>query len=317
MLSVPAELSVMSAKAFLRSAAARLISKLPAGLLVDPRFFELYQQAGWHVTPVHYYFPIPDTRELMDELWESTSDLVGIEMNEADQVHLATDFHRDYAAELEPLSGRVPYGQGFGAVDAEVLYCMIRRFRPKRILEIGSGVSTRVMAEAILRNRAADGHDCQLVAIEPFPNEDLRRGFPGLAELRAQKVQQVPLDEFTALAENDFLFIDSSHVCKIGSDVNYEFLEVIPRLAQGVLVHVHDVFTPAEYRKEWILQRHAFWTEQYLLQAFLAFNREFAVRWASSFMHLRNPELMARCFARYDRRKHWPSSFWMQRVGRA
>ena len=150
--------------------------------------------------------------------------------------------------------------------------------------------------------------------IDPYPNEVLKRGFPGLSRLIPEKVQDVPISEFMTLGDNDILFIDSSHVLKTGSDVHYEYLEVLPRLNRGVIVHVHDIFLPAEYPREWVLGEHRFWNEQYLLQAFLAFNESFEVLWAGSYMHLRYPEELETAFSSYRREETWPKSFWMRRV---
>jgi hypothetical protein len=100
------------------------------------------------------------------------------------------------------------------------------------------------------------------------------------------KVQNVSLSEFNKLEKNDILLIDSSHVLKIGSDVQYEYLEILPRLKKGVIVHVHDIFSPSEYPREWVLEDYRFWNEQYLLCAFLSFNSAFEVLWAGSYMHL-------------------------------
>jgi len=111
---------------------------------------------------------------------------------------------------------------------------------------------------------------------------------------------------------NDILFIDSSHVLKIGSDVQYEYLEILPRLAPGVLVHLHDIFLPMEYPKNWILTDHYFWNEQYLLQAFLIHNVAMKVLWAGSYMHLQYPAILEQTFSSYNRGKRWPGSFWMQ-----
>src|SRR5690606_25350779 len=103
----------------------------------------------------------------------------------------------------------------------------------------------------------------ELTAIEPWPSEALLRGFPGLKELLREDVQNVPLGRFEALEANDILFLDSSHVMKIGSDVQYEFFEIIPRLRPGVLVHFHDIFLPREYPREWVVDDQRFWNEQY------------------------------------------------------
>ena len=117
-------------------------------------------------------------------------------------------------------------------------------------------------------------------------------GVPGLARLVQRPIQEVPLADFVALEESDILFIDSTHVVAIGSDVVYECLEILPRLPPGVLVHFHDIFLPNEYPREWIERDRWFWNEQYLVQAFLAFNSKFEVVWGSAFMEARHPEAL-------------------------
>ena len=147
------------------------------------------------------------------------------------------------------------------------------------IIEVGSGFSSLLAAEAIARNDSS-----ALICIEPFPPEFLRKGFPGLHSLIEKKVQDIDLEFFSQLDSGDILFIDSSHTVKIGGDVNYLFLEVLPRLKPGVIVHVHDIFFPFDYRRDWVMDEFRFWTEQYLLQAFLTFNSEFEVLMANRYL---------------------------------
>src|SRR4029077_19197551 len=130
---------------------------------------------------------------------------------------------------------------------------------------------------------AAKNKSSPLMCIEPFPQKFLRAGFPGLQSLMERKVQDVDLNFFSQLQSGDILFIDSSHTVKIGGDVNYLFLEVLPRLNPGVIVHVHDIFLPFDYRRDWVMDELRFWTEQYLLQAFLMFNSDFEVLMANHY----------------------------------
>src|SRR5262249_5831168 len=155
-----------------------------------------------------------------------------------------------------------------------VYYALIRHFRPKRIIEIGSGNSTVLAAAACMTNQKEYGAAPRLTAIEPYPNEILKKGLPGLTELIDQPLQKVDLGLFQTLEEGDILFIDSSHVLRAGNDVELEYLEIIPRLKPGVFVHVHDVSLPRRYPKCYFDQQ-LFWNEQQLLQAFLAFNSRF------------------------------------------
>src|SRR5207248_587076 len=171
-------------------------------------------------------------------------------------------------------------------------YAMLRHHQPRRVIEIGGGYSTRLIASALRRNAAIKGRTGELITIEPFPDEVLRNGFPGLSMLIADPAQNVDVRLFASLSEGDVLFVDSSHVVKIGSDVCYECLQVLPSLQPGVLVHFHDIFLPCEYPRQAVLERLCFWSEQYLLQAFLAMNEEFEVLWSASAMQLFHPEVV-------------------------
>jgi len=313
----------LGAKGFIKDAMARLTARfLPSRLLRDPRYFDLWQERGYHVTPVHFYQPVPDTRRLGDRLWTERTATPGLDYREEEQIDLVRSFAAAYRSEYEALP-RGPAGPGvfyldnggFRSVDAETLYCMIRRHRPRRMIEIGSGLSTCLAAQTLRRNAADDpARTCRFTTIDPYPAREAREGMPGLTEVLPTEVQEVPLRVFQELGEDDILFIDSSHVLRIGSDVQYEFLEILPRLRPGVLVHVHDIFLPAEYPRSWVLGEKRFWTEQYLLQAFLAFNGAFRVVLAAGYLHLRRPDILESGFPSYDRVRERPGSFWMKRV---
>lgn len=309
---------------FLKDRVAALTARLlPLRVLKDPRYFDLWQARGIHITPVHFYQPVPDTRALGPGIWNGARTSPGVDFREAEQRALLEEFAARYRPEYAALprtrgDGRPHFyleNGGFRSVDAEVLYCMIRRFRPRRMIEIGSGQSTLLAAQALVKNAGeAGGHPCRFTTIDPFPDPEVRAGVAGVDEVLAREVQSVSLETFADLGENDILFIDSSHVLRIGSDVQHEFLEILPRLRPGVLVHVHDIFLPAEYPRRWILEHKRFWTEQYLLQAFLAFNDVFQVMFAASYLHLTRADDLARVFPSYDRSREWPGSFWMRRI---
>ena len=280
-----------------------------------PEMFRRWERRGFHVTPVHFYKPIPDTQSLPDTLWEHPSELPGIEMNESTQLELLQKHVPKFRAEYEQFPITLPgNGSGFyvnnnlfGGVDALFAYGLVRHFQPRLIIEVGSGFSSLVLAQAAEKNKNSG-----LICIEPFPREFLREGFPGLRSLIEKKVQDIDLGFFSQLKSGDVLFIDSSHTVKIGSDVNYLFLEVLPRLEPGVIVHVHDIFLPFDYRRDWVVDELRFWNEQYLLQAFLEFNSAFEVLLASSYLnHYHKAELKA-AFPALD---WWEGgSFWMRRT---
>lgn len=269
------------------------LAALIPGYLTEPnysKYFAFFESKGFHITRNHFYQPIPDTRSLRDEIWERESELVGVDMNIDYQLHLLRDIFPKFKTEYDefpikkPLSDSGFYfdNPNFSGTDALVLYCMIRHFRPKTVLEVGGGFSTRVSAQAALRNR-----DTKVVCIEPYPEPILTNRFPGLTKLVTDRVENVGLDPFLALGANDILFIDTSHCLKIGADVQLLYLEVLPRLKEGVIVHIHDIFFPKEMPKDWVLGLHRFWTEQYLVQAFLAFNRAFEVLYCNSYVKLK------------------------------
>jgi predicted O-methyltransferase YrrM len=288
--------------------------------------FEQWEQRGWHLTPNHFYSPIPDTRELGPAL-QATTALPGIDMRADAQHALLEQLSAEVGAEWAALPRTAAIGRGgsgdtqffidnqaFESVDAEMLYGLIRHFKPKRYCEIGSGWSTLCALTAARRN-VAEGHACEIDAIEPYPQEFLQQMTNDpLLRLSVLKGEDAPMDRFTSLGANDVLFIDSSHVVRAGSDAQREYLEILPRLAPGVLVHVHDIFLPAEYPQEWFLNEHRFWNEQYVLQAFLIGNRMFDVLWAGNYMHQRHPEALEQHIPSYDRATRQPGSFWLRRT---
>lgn len=304
--------------------ASLLATLLPPQMMRNKAHFEIWQQRGYHVTPIHYYEPIPDTRILSDALWQGQSYAQGIDFNAKGQNELLDLFVSYYRAEWESFPRMATadphqfhHNQGvFRSVDAEILYCMIRHLSPRRIIEIGSGFSTLVSAAAIRKNSEERKVDCELTCVEPYPREFLKAGLPGLRNFRllSLPLQFVPLEYFDQLNELDILFIDSTHVMRVGSDVNYEFLQILPRLKKGVVVHLHDIFLPAEYQKKWIKESFLFWNEQYLLHAFLQNNSAFRVLWAASYMHLNESARLSSAFSSYTSATEWPGSFWMKRV---
>jgi Methyltransferase domain len=275
--------------------------------------FENWERHGFHVTPARFNQPIPDVQSLSEKLWTRPSELAGIDWNETAQFNLLESFSK-FRDEYQQLSTGTPQehsqfylGNGlFDGVDALVAYCIVRHFQPRLIIEVGSGFSSLVLGQAIEKNKNSG-----LICVEPFPREFLRERFPGLQSLIEKKVQDIGLEFFSQLSSGDILFIDSSHTVKIGSDVNYLFLEVLPRLNPGVIVHVHDIFLPFEYRRDWVLDELRFWTEQYLLQAFLTFNSEFDVLLANYYLSHCHPEKLRAAFPDLPR---WiGGSFWMRR----
>jgi predicted O-methyltransferase YrrM len=303
-------------------AAHALSAVLPAGLMRDKRYFELWERRGYHVLPVQYYEPVPDMSALPDFLWNARPDPPAIDFRESAQADLADRFSRLYGAEYRQFSrtqtedsGFFLENGGFESVDAEVLYCMVRDRRPRRIVEVGSGSSTLLIAQALEMNgRCGSSQECEVIIVDPYARSGLEDVLPKQFQVVRQLVQEVPLTRFLALQENDILFIDSTHVVATGSDVVYECLEIVPRLNPGVLVHFHDIFLPDDYPAEWLRRDRWFWTEQYLVQALLAFNERFEVLWGSAYMLSRRPEVVGRAFPTSGARSLRPASLWISRA---
>ncbi len=295
----------------------RFIGEIAPRLLYHPRFrelFQLWEKRGLHVTPVHFYQPVPDTRTIPETTWGRQSELAGVDMNDSVQLDLLRNCFPRFRDEYEQLPS-APTGDPtqfhlnnalFAGTDALVTYCMVRHFRPRLIVEVGSGYSSLISGQA-----AAKNGDSSLICIEPFPVEVLVKGFPGLRSLIKKKVEDIELEFFSQLKAGDILFIDSSHTVRIAGDVNYLFLEVIPRLNPGVIVHVHDIMLPYEYSRAWVMDELRFWTEQYLFQAFLAFNSDFEVLMANNYLAARYLDEFK---ATFPHSQWWGGgSFWIRR----
>lgn len=272
-----------------------------------------------------FYTPIPNPDDFPANFWDTEVPMVGIDLNEAEALRLMRDVFPAYVKEFQGLYPiEKPEGETKGfhlingsymAVDAHVLHAMIRHYKPKRVMEIGSGASTLVTQGAVQCNRVEDAaYQCQVSAIDPYPSAWLKHADSSVITIITKKIQEVPLEHFDALEAGDILFIDSSHVVREGNDVLREYLEIIPRLKPGVLVHVHDISLPRRYPKVYF-DMHLYWTEQYLLQAYLTHNNRAKVLWPGNYMLLRHPEAMLKTFPEIaDMRRSFPASeasaFW-------
>ena len=200
-------------------------------------------------------------------------------------------------ATTEPIAAIITGRRSFCHADAIFLYSLLRLQQPRRIIEVGSGFSSAVMLDTIDRffARRPDHHVHR--AVSDYSQARVAAGglFEGHLD-RRQKVQHVPMERFTSLQAGDLLFIDSSHVMKCGSDVQFLMFEVLPRLSVGVVVHFHDVFGTFEYPREWLL-KGCYWNESYALRAFLSYNAaweicllgNYAVRTFSEFFKAKMP----------------------------
>jgi Methyltransferase domain len=267
----------------------------------------------------HFYSPIADPVDIRAReatIWSIRDTLAGIDLRVDAQLALLQ--------QLAPHTGSIGYAEQdtqkpatyfygndqFPVLDAEFLFVALCHFCPRSLIEVGSGFSSLVTADV---NRRILGNKLDFSCIEPFPRQFLIDGVPGITRLIRQKVEDVDLRFFDRLQSGDILFIDSSHVAKVGSDVNYLFFEVIPRLKPGVMVHFHDVFLPDEYPKVWVIDEGRNWNEQYLLRAFLQFNTSWEVMWSAHFMGTRHRAAVQMTFPRYPA-LGGGGSFWIRRL---
>ena len=300
--------------------------------------FRMFQRVGITISPNHYYWPVPDFRELESRKWPAEEEPLGLDLALDRQLNflqtVVPQYQTEWKSDSAPFfSVSYNYGNGFfETVDAEIAYCLVRHYKPRRIVEVGGGYSSRVMAAALDLNLKLDGVRGELITIDPYPDRFPKKALSDRVHLIPQTVQDVDLDVFLSLQGGDFLFLDSSHVVGIGSDVVREYLEIIPRVASGVLIHAHDIFVPADYPREAVLHNLAFWSEQYLLQALLMFNPQFEVLWGSSLMQSRATAALESAFPQWrhsyrdmspekrsflptrDGDHIWPSSFWMRKL---
>lgn len=281
---------------------------------------------GCDLVPRHYYSPVTQAEDVAAPgFWDEQSMLRGVDLGESTGLALLADVLPGYLAEFRSRftveagaeSGTFHVVNGvYMAVDAHVYYAFVRHFRPRRVIEIGAGLSTRVAVEAMRENRAA-GVAGDITCIEPFPGELLESlAAAGEVRLVRSRVQELGIGFFSVLQPGDLLFIDSTHVLREGSDVQFEYLELLPSLPDGVLVHVHDISLPRRYPRCYV-EQGIHWNEQYLLQAFLAFNSRFEVIWAGNQLLLRHPEVMHAAFPEIAamRRRYplaEPSALWMR-----
>lgn len=283
---------------------------------------EQFLARGVLPVPLHFYQPIFDPGKLPQSVWRRKTELPGINFDPAGQLaflaHLA-----DFAAECawpEHATGDDKYycqNPSFGYSSACLLHCVVRRFAPKTVIEVGAGMSTLVLSDAMDANERESGHRGDLVTIDPYPTPTVQAISPTKRRLIAAEVQATSPHEFAKLGAGDLLFIDSSHVVRTGGDVNFLYLDVLPRLASGVVVHIHDIQLPYEYHRAYSApgsRAGFYWTEQYLLQAFLALNSVFRVLLAGYWAQLDHSVRFAELFPTWRPSEHRPTtSFYMQR----
>ena len=267
----------------------------------------------------HYYEPLFNPKHLRCSLREDRY-LPGVDLQEDKQLLLLESLnYKDELSEF-PVEGKADgevtfFYNNFSYVygDAEILYSMVRKNKPNRIIEIGSGYSSLMIQNAIETNKKEDDrYNCEHICIEPYEMPWLEK--KPMTVVR-KKLEEVSRDLFLQLEENDILFIDSSHIIRPQGDVLVEYLEILPILKKGVIVHIHDIFTPKDYLDSWVYDGVKLWNEQYLLEAFLYGNKYYEVMFASNYMRHHHYDLMKEHFPMLDKQPiPEPGSFWMRKV---
>jgi hypothetical protein len=303
-------------------------------------YFAVYKLGihfGVCILPAHYYVSEPNIVELERtvDLWAKPSAMSGVQVDldeQIDNLHrVCVPFQSEFYGNKDYLHAvNQPFGSGrsrtFGYIEAQVLHAVIRHYKPARLVDIGGGVPTYCASQAISMNRRDAGVNCHITCIEPYPI-DLIKSLDHV-ELVPRPIQAVPLDYFRQLRANDVVFIDSSHVVKTGSEVNYIVLEILPILPKGVLVQIHDIYLPYDYDRE-VLQNFIHPNETALVAAFLSCNTRYKILFSLSMLHYErwremqsvlpeyNPESDWRGMrvGEYDHAKHFPSSLWLRVEG--
>ena len=270
----------------------------------------------------HFYSPVVDPAELnarLVSIYPESPYAEGVDFNDASHLNLLEQAFERYLPDYdypelgnrdEDLSHFYTQNSQFSWLDARGLFALLRHWRPRRIVEVGSGYSSLLMADV---NRRFVSGEMRIQCVEPYPRPFLRRPELGI-ELIVRKVQELDLAIFEQLQVGDLLFIDSSHVCKTGSDVTWLLLKVLPRLKPGVRVHIHDIFLPTEYPKQWVIEENRSWNEQYLLHALLMFSSGFKVLFANNYAFQRFPEQVARVINHPKGHCYGGGSFYIERT---
>ncbi len=276
----------------------------------------IFNKVGMFPIVDHYYEPLFNPRHLSRPLDEDRS-LPGIDFNDAGQLALLARFQFQeelLRMPLKPTQGLDYHfhNGSYESGDSEFLYNVIRTYRPHHIIEIGCGWSTRMIQAALVKNQGEHGVSCKHICVEPYEMPWLEK-LP--VEVKRSRVEDLPLEFFSVLEPGDILFIDSSHVIRPQGDVVYEYLQLLPTLKPGVIVHIHDIFTPKDYPREWVVEDVKIWTEQYLLEAFLSNNQAFRVIGALNYLHHHHRNALAHtCPIIAQEPDREPGAFWIEKV---
>lgn len=290
---------------------------------------EISQRFKVDILPHHFYGEVPDFKELRTETyWKTAHSMIGINGKEIEEQLL---FVKECCNKelIDKIKNENIYAHccfknneaGFGPIETDVLYCFIYNKKPKRVIQIGCGLSTAVI---LLANNESN-HKSEIVCIDPLPNNYLKSiSNHNEITLISEKAQIVPLETITCLENGDLLFIDSTHTVKPGSEVNKIILEVLPRLKKGTFVHFHDIYFPYNYCRDILSGGLFFPNESALLHAFLINNSKYKIKASLSMLHYAKPKELQQLLPNYrpahndyglkvsNDPNHFPSSIYLE-----
>jgi hypothetical protein len=258
-------------------------------------FFNFFQRLGIHVTGNHFYELVPDTGLVAAQYTDAPRELPAIDWRFDQCEQEAIRLLKTYGAEYKAARQRFGFTEAnyyYNGLDSLMLFVFLRDLKPAKMIEIGQGFSTRIALSAFEFNVEETGTTCEFISIDPYARY-LEGQTPKGAKLRLLRQQAQAVDMKPLLKDCGFLFVDSSHVFKFGSDVEFQFARLYPRLGRGAILHVHDLYSPYHYPLNWIVREKRFWNEQYILENFLAFNRAFEVLLPLNLLARRSEPFMA------------------------
>ncbi len=257
-----------------------------------------------------YYSPTFAADDVPDQVWERRSPMRGVQFDLDAQLALLRE-----VAEQGVALGETDFcfaNSFYEHVDAEVAYGMVRRARPRHVVELGSGFSSHALAAACEANRGG-GAPVRYDVFDPFPRAAAQLPAHGIDGVHTVAAQDVGDEVFDSLGDGDILFVDTTHVVRTGGDVNRIVLDVLPALSVGVHVHFHDIWLPFEYHRDLTAILGFNWSEQYLLQAFLCGNSDYEVTLALAALVRERPTDVRSLFPAWDGNT-FPSAFWLRRT---
>ncbi len=267
------------------------------------------EEHNWGHPKGHYYSPVHSIKDL--EYFESTTKrarenfmktIPGFsDKRMLKEYNAIKKYYKDFDYPEEEDGGCRYYikNVSLSLMDGISLYSMIRNRKPKRIIEIGSGFSSCLMMDV---NERYFNNKIDITFIEPYTyllKQRMKTGDSSRYKIIEKGVQFVSLDIFKELESGDFLFIDSTHVSKFNSDVNYEIFDILPELEPGVIIHFHDILDGFEYPLHWLEKGWA-WNEAYLLRAFLINNKEYEILLMSNYLTNNYPEILKKSYPHRD-----------------